>query len=103
LTYDDTTNPPVLEIQVYHFSGIQAGLFNGVPVLDLDDVEGGGGCFIDTVTGGAPLRSLLSYEKGKGYNWLLALLSLISLAVCVWRIRRRIPTSGGPVFSGQVK
>jgi len=87
LDYDDTSTPPTIEIQVYHFSGLQAGLFSGLPSFSLNDAEGGGGCFIDSVSYGSPFRSLFPYEKSQGYMWLLALLSIISLAVCA-SIRR---------------
>jgi len=89
LDYDDTSTPPTIEIQVYHFSGLQAGLFSGLPSFSLNDAEGGGGCFIDTVSYGSPLGSFLSYEKGNGYMWLLAFLSLITLVVCAWRRAQR--------------
>jgi hypothetical protein len=84
LTYDDTSNPPVLEIQVYHFSGIQAGFVSGasVAVVGLDDAGGGGGCFIDTISDGAPL---LVSGKNLGYMWFLTLLSLIMLVLYAWR------------------
>jgi hypothetical protein len=81
LDYDETGTLPTIEIQVYHFSGLQAGLFAGLPLFSLNDAEGGGGCFIDTVSYGSPLGSLLSYEKGNGYIWLLAFLSLITLLI----------------------
>jgi hypothetical protein len=87
LNYDETGTLPTIEIQVYHFSGLQAGLFSGLPLFSLNDAEAGGGCFIDTMSYGTPLSSLLSYEKGQRYMWLLAFLSLISLAICAWRSR----------------
>jgi hypothetical protein len=88
LDYDETGTLPTIEIQVYHFSGLQAGLFSGLPSFSLSDAEagGGGGCFIDSVTGGAPL---LGFGEDLGYMWFLAFLSLISLAGYAWRRAHR--------------
>ena len=90
LTYDDTGATPVLEVQIYHFSGIQAGLFSGFPFIGIDDVEAGGGCFIDTVSDGP---SIFSFQKSMGYMSLLLALALLSLAVCVsaWRRGQSAP------------
>jgi hypothetical protein len=95
LTYDDTGDTPVLKVQVYHFSAVQTGIRSLPSINDLPVAEGGGGgggCFIDTVSYGSPLNSLLPPNKNQRYMWLLAILSLISLAVTGW-IRRREPTN----------
>jgi hypothetical protein len=51
------TNPATIEIQVYHFSGVQAAAAAGSqPVISSGDTSvgaagGGGGCFINTLVG----------------------------------------------------
>jgi hypothetical protein len=46
------TDPPTMEIKVYHFSAIQAGPDVGDPgILSLSGAETGGGCFISIVAG----------------------------------------------------
>jgi hypothetical protein len=88
LTYDDTSNPPVLEVQVHHFSGIQAGFFSGLPLISIEDREASTeGCFIDAMTGGAPLGVHASSKRSQGYVRLFILLFLISLIVCTRRSR----------------
>ena len=52
LDYDDTTSPPNLEIEVYHFSGVQAGY-----TTDGIGSSGAGGCFIATAAYGSPMSS----------------------------------------------
>ena len=84
LTYDDASSPSVLEIQVYHFSGIQAGLFSGLPVVILSDIEAGGGCFIDTIR---PSASILPFQKSTGY---VSVFFVLALMVALWRKRRRV-------------
>jgi subtilisin family serine protease len=49
------TDPATIEIQVYHFSGAQAGLFSGGGGGD------GGGCFIATASHGSLIKHLLFY------------------------------------------
>ena len=83
LNYDDSSVPPVLEIQVYHFSGIQAGLSMSSSLVDLADSEAGGGCFIDTVTGGSPLGSPFYANKTYGYLSLFTLMVMV-LAGSAW-------------------
>ena len=51
-------NPSTIEIQVYHFSGIQAGISSASVTNDSsgggeDSADGGGGCFIATATFGS--------------------------------------------------
>jgi hypothetical protein len=84
LTYDDTGATPVLEVQVYHFSGIQAGyFFGGLPFIGIDDVEAStGGCFIDTINLGT---TALPFEKSTVIVYLLFSLALIFIA---WGKRR---------------
>ena len=53
LNCHDGSSPPVLEIEVYHFSGIQAGLFSSAGVID---EESAGGCFIDTILAGYGMK-----------------------------------------------
>ena len=49
---DDTTSPPTIGIQVYHFTGVQAG-YTGTGDGDGDGDGGGGpGCFIATAAFG---------------------------------------------------
>jgi hypothetical protein len=53
---NNTGDPPTIEIQVYHFSGVQAGVdvdSQGVSSGGGGTVEvgGGGGCFISTISG----------------------------------------------------
>ena len=84
LSYDDTGAMPVLEIQVYHFSGIQAGFYSGPPVLPvLDLAEGGGGsgggCFIDTMSYRSPFGWLFPSKKNQVHLWLSAIVFLILL------------------------
>jgi len=76
LAYDDTGTTPTLEIQIYHFSGIQAGLFSDFPLIEIDGMLTVGGCFIDTLTLGAPL---FTFKSGEIYVILLILLSLAAL------------------------
>ena len=86
LTYDDTGATPYLELQVYHFSGIQAGLFSGLPLVGIDDAEASSaGCFIDTVTGGAQLLSPVKKQRSLGIGIFLVLLCLAWSACCVRR------------------
>ena len=91
LEFDDTGNTPFLELQVYHFSGIQAGL---VSLFSVEDIESGGGCFIDTIS--------LEYQSGvnfssnviRGYMILFIILFLILLALAVLRWRSE---GGSPI------
>lgn len=54
IDYDDTTSPPNLEIEVYHFSGAQAGYTtDGIG----SSGGGAGGCFIATAAYGSPMSS----------------------------------------------
>jgi hypothetical protein len=85
LTYDDTGATPYLELQVYHFSGIQAGLFSGLPLVGIDDAEASSGCFIGTMAGGSPSDSPFYANKRCGYLSLFVVLALISLAAWVCR------------------
>ena len=50
------TDPPTIEIRVYHFSGFQAGTFSGGGAGG-----GGGGCFITAASNGPVLGHLLIY------------------------------------------
>jgi subtilisin family serine protease len=50
------TNPPTIEIQVYHFSGAQAGTFSPP-----GGGGGGGGCFISAAARGSVLKHVLLY------------------------------------------
>ena len=59
------SDPPTIEIRIYHFSGLQAGSFSG------GGGGGGGGCFIATASSGSVLRHLIFYAL---FN--LALISL---------------------------
>ena len=59
------TDPPTIEIRIYHFSGFQAGSFSG------GGGGGGGGCFIATASNGSSLGHLIFYAL---FN--LALISL---------------------------
>ena len=45
-------NPSTIEIQVYHFSGVQPGLLSS-PQIAVSGGGGGGGCFIDTLVDGS--------------------------------------------------
>jgi hypothetical protein len=72
LDYDDTGATTILEVQVYHFSGIQAGLFSGLPLISIEDREVTGGCFIDTMNSGAS-----SFQKSTGYVSLLFVFALL--------------------------
>jgi hypothetical protein len=52
---NNTGNPPTIEIQVYHFSGVQAGTLASASASSGGVVEGGsagGGCFISALRGG---------------------------------------------------
>lgn len=51
------TDPPTIEIRVYHFSGVQAGSFSGVS----GGSGGGGGCFISASTHGPLIKHLILY------------------------------------------
>jgi subtilisin family serine protease len=51
------TDPATIEIQVYHFSGAQAGSFSGGG----GGGGGGGGCFIETASHGSLIKHLLFY------------------------------------------
>jgi hypothetical protein len=84
LTYDDTGEPIILEVQVHHFSGIQAGLFDGgLPFIGIDDIETStGGCFIDTMTGGT---TLLAFRKSSGY--LSLVIVLVLMVALLWKRR----------------
>jgi subtilisin family serine protease len=53
------TDPATIEIQVYHFSGAQAGTFSAVG--GGGGGGGGGGCFISTAACGSVLKHLLFY------------------------------------------
>jgi hypothetical protein len=58
------TDPATIEIQVYHFSGAQAGLFSGgggVVSSGSGGGGGGGGCFIDTASHGSLIKHLLFF------------------------------------------
>ena len=54
LVYYNDTSPPALEVQVYHFSAIQAGIVGSGggsdSVVAVSGGGGGGGCFISTMT-----------------------------------------------------
>jgi len=49
------SSPPTLEIQVYHFTGVQAASINP-PIPPSPSGAGGGGCFIATATYGAGME-----------------------------------------------
>jgi hypothetical protein len=51
------TDPATIEIQVYHFSGAQAGLFSGGG----GGGGGGGGCFIASASHGSLIKHLFFY------------------------------------------
>jgi hypothetical protein len=51
------TDPPTIEIQVYHFSGAQAGTFSAIG----GGGGGGGGCFISAAGYNSLLKHLLFY------------------------------------------
>jgi hypothetical protein len=58
------TDPATIEIQVYHFSGAQAGLFSGggdVVSSSSGGGGGGGGCFISAASHGSLIKHLLFY------------------------------------------
>ena len=86
LTYDDSGITPVLEVQVYHFSGIQAGLFSGASSVGVDTGGGGGGCFIDTMSDGSLLGSPFYANKTYGY---LSLFIVLALIVTLWASFRK--------------
>jgi hypothetical protein len=53
---NNTGNPSTIEIQVYHFSGVQAGVDVDSQIVSSGsggtvEVGGGGGCFISTISG----------------------------------------------------
>ena len=50
----DNGSPSTIEIQVYHFTGIQAGFSSGSGGRSTDDVAGGG-CFIATAAYGSKM------------------------------------------------
>jgi subtilisin family serine protease len=50
------TDPPTIEIRVYHFSGAQAGVFSGS-----SGGGGGGGCFISSTAPAPMIRHLIFY------------------------------------------
>jgi hypothetical protein len=52
------TSAPTIEIQIYHFSGAQAGTFSAAAS---GGGGGGGGCFISTAACGSVLKHLLFY------------------------------------------
>jgi subtilisin family serine protease len=54
------TDPATIEIQVYHFSGAQAGLFSGGGGGG-DGGGGGGGCFIASASHASLIKHLLFY------------------------------------------
>ena len=92
LTYDDSGITPVLEIQVYHFSGIQAGLFTGLPSpsidLESEGGGGGGGCFIDTLSNGSSVDS--PFYANKMYGYLSLFIFLASIALALGAMKRRL-------------
>jgi hypothetical protein len=47
------TNPPTLAFEVYHFSGVQAGVSSSSPASASSGGGGGGGCFIATAAFGS--------------------------------------------------
>jgi hypothetical protein len=49
------TDPATIEIQVYHFSGAQAGSFTG------GGGGGGGGCFISAASHGSLIKHVFFY------------------------------------------
>ena len=56
------TDPATIEIQVYHFSGAQAGLFSGGGGGGSGGGGGGGGgCFIDAASHGSLIKHLFFY------------------------------------------
>jgi hypothetical protein len=61
LVYHNDTTPPSLEVQVYHFSAIQAGFFTdgGGTVAQESSSSGGGGCFISTAIKGSRMAEYL--------------------------------------------
>ena len=77
LTYHDSGPIPSLEIQVYHFSGIQTGLVS----VSVADSGSGGGCFIDAMSYGSSLGSPFYSNKTYGY---LSLVIVLALFVILW-------------------
>ncbi len=67
------TDPPTIEIRVFHFSGFQAAV---APSGSGGGGGGGGGCFISSVSGGSVLGHLLVYA--------LFCLALASLCIYVF-------------------
>ena len=58
----NATSPPTIEIQVYHFSGAQAGTFSvSAGGGGAGGGGGGGGCFIASAACGSMLKHLLFY------------------------------------------
>ena len=87
LNYDDTLDPPVIEIQVYHFSGLQAGLSIENPYFlnadsEIIDAGGGGGCYIDSVSSGV---SPILLQKNTVY---IVLFFTLSFIIAIIRKRR---------------
>jgi hypothetical protein len=59
LVYDNDADPPTLEVQVHHFSAVQAGFVtDGGSALDVsgDSIGAGAGCFISTSTVGSNME-----------------------------------------------
>ena len=69
------TDPPTIEIQVYHFSGFQAGSFSGS-----GGAGGGGGCFISTAARGPVLKHLLFY----------VFINLVFIGLCIHGLKKII-------------
>jgi hypothetical protein len=69
-------NPPTIEIQVYHFSGAQAGAFSGGG----GGGGGGGGCFITAASHGPLIKHVLFY----------AVLNLILIGLGTYGIKKII-------------
>jgi hypothetical protein len=55
------TDPATIEIQVYHFSGAQAGSFTGVSAGSDGGGGGGGGCFISSAAYDLVINHLIFY------------------------------------------
>ncbi|MGC9323950.1 MAG: S8 family serine peptidase [Desulfomonilia bacterium] len=65
-------NPPAIEIQVHHFSGLQAAGDEGsVPTYQSGGGSGGGGCFISVATWRHPLIGRPSSCSKDGLDFLL--------------------------------
>jgi hypothetical protein len=70
------TDPPTIEIQVYHFSGAQAGTFSAIG--GGGGGGGGGGCFITAAAHGSLIKHVLFY----------VLLNLVLIGLGMYSLKR---------------